>query len=190
MQPPPRKVTVIGAALDLGPGRRGVDMGPSAIRYAGLDEPDQRARATSTCDRGNVGTAVAEAIVGRGRARPVPASDQGHLPADRRRSSPRRPRRTRSRSSWAATTPWRSERSAACRRCTARAGRSGSTPTATSTARRRARAGNVHGMVLAAALGLAGDALQGRRLGAARVGAGTRRARSASARSTRASGSC
>jgi arginase len=58
---PPRKVTVIGAALDLGAGRRGVDMGPSAIRYAGLD-----ARITGLgyeyADRGNVGTAVAEAI--------------------------------------------------------------------------------------------------------------------------------
>ena len=30
------EVTVIGAPLDLGAGRRGVDMGPSAIRYAGL----------------------------------------------------------------------------------------------------------------------------------------------------------
>jgi arginase len=29
-------VAVLGAALDLGQGRRGVDMGPSAIRYAGL----------------------------------------------------------------------------------------------------------------------------------------------------------
>src|ERR1044072_4733557 len=33
-----RAVAVIGAGLDLGAGRRGVDMGPSAIRYAGLDE--------------------------------------------------------------------------------------------------------------------------------------------------------
>ncbi len=31
-----RRVAVIGAALDLGQGRRGVDMGPSAIRYGGL----------------------------------------------------------------------------------------------------------------------------------------------------------
>jgi arginase len=31
-----REIVVIGAALDLGQGRRGVDMGPSAIRYAGL----------------------------------------------------------------------------------------------------------------------------------------------------------
>src|SRR5438132_543846 len=57
---PQRKVAVIGAALDLGSGRRGVDMGPSAIRYAGL-----AARIADLgyeyVDRGNVGTAVAEA---------------------------------------------------------------------------------------------------------------------------------
>ena len=35
-QPNLRPVAVLGAALDLGQGRRGVDMGPSAIRYAGL----------------------------------------------------------------------------------------------------------------------------------------------------------
>jgi arginase len=29
---------VIGAALDLGAGHRGIDLGPSAIRYAGLAE--------------------------------------------------------------------------------------------------------------------------------------------------------
>jgi arginase len=33
-----RRVGIIGAELDLGAGRRGVDMGPSAIRYAGLGE--------------------------------------------------------------------------------------------------------------------------------------------------------
>src|SRR5262249_19843581 len=32
-----RPVAVIGAGLDLGQGRRGVDMGPSAIRYAELN---------------------------------------------------------------------------------------------------------------------------------------------------------
>jgi arginase len=52
---------VIGAALDLGAGRRGVDMGPSAIRYAGLD-----ARLAELgyeyVDRGNVETPVAEAV--------------------------------------------------------------------------------------------------------------------------------
>ena len=51
---------MIGAALDLGQGRRGVDMGPSAIRYAGLEE-----RLTglgfSVDDSGNVLTSVVEA---------------------------------------------------------------------------------------------------------------------------------
>jgi arginase len=56
-QPP---VAVIGAGLDLGAGRRGVDMGPSAIRYAGLD--DRIAELGRRCeDRGDVVTAVAEA---------------------------------------------------------------------------------------------------------------------------------
>jgi arginase len=55
-----RKLAVIGGALDLGAGRRGVDMGPSAIRYAGLD--DRLARLGLECsDWGNVETAIAEA---------------------------------------------------------------------------------------------------------------------------------
>ena len=58
---PRRKVTIIGAALDLGSGRRGVDMGPSAIRYAGL-EARLESLGYDYDDRGNVGTAVAEAI--------------------------------------------------------------------------------------------------------------------------------
>jgi arginase len=53
-------VAVIGAPLDLGSGRRGVDMGPSAIRYAGLDARLQ-ALGRSVEDRGNVESAVAEA---------------------------------------------------------------------------------------------------------------------------------
>jgi arginase len=50
---------VIGAALDLGAGRRGVDMGPSAIRYAGLSERLARA-GIEVEDRGNVQAALAE----------------------------------------------------------------------------------------------------------------------------------
>ena len=53
-------MAVIGAGLDLGAGRRGVDMGPSAIRYAGLD--DRIADLGCRCDdRGDIVTAVAEA---------------------------------------------------------------------------------------------------------------------------------
>ena len=55
-----REIAIIGAALDLGQGRRGVDMGPSAIRYAGLEER----LASLGCevrDHGNVETAVPEA---------------------------------------------------------------------------------------------------------------------------------
>jgi arginase len=61
VQAPPKSVAVIGAALDLGSGRRGVDMGPSAIRYAGLD-PKLQQLGFQVFDRGNVGTAVAEAV--------------------------------------------------------------------------------------------------------------------------------
>jgi arginase len=55
-----RKLAVIGAALDLGAGRRGVDMGPSAIRYAGLDERLQRLGFECE-DLGNVRAATPEA---------------------------------------------------------------------------------------------------------------------------------
>ena len=51
---------MIGAALDLGAGRRGVDMGPSAIRYAGLDARLEQL-GHECIDRGNVEAAVAEA---------------------------------------------------------------------------------------------------------------------------------
>ena len=57
---PAAKVAIIGAALDLGAGRRGVDMGPSAIRYAGLER--RLAELGYECsDSGNVETAIAEA---------------------------------------------------------------------------------------------------------------------------------
>jgi arginase len=56
-----KQVAIIGAALDLGAGRRGVDMGPSAIRYAGLhDRLD--AIGYDVLDWGDVETAVPEAL--------------------------------------------------------------------------------------------------------------------------------
>ena len=55
----PQPVAVIGASLDLGAGRRGVDRGPSAIRYAGLDARI-RGLGRGYHDRGNVEGPVAE----------------------------------------------------------------------------------------------------------------------------------
>ena len=64
-----RPVGVIGAGLDLGAGRRGVDMGPSAIRYAGLATRIE-GLGRECVDWGNVETAVAEAsAVGDERVR-------------------------------------------------------------------------------------------------------------------------
>ncbi len=56
-----KRVSVIGAPLDLGQSRRGVDMGPSAIRYAGLEER----LAEIGClveDRGNVDAPEVEGL--------------------------------------------------------------------------------------------------------------------------------
>jgi arginase len=56
-----RDIAIIGVPVDLGAGRRGVDMGPSAIRYAGLKERleglGHRLR-----DLGNVAVPIAEQI--------------------------------------------------------------------------------------------------------------------------------
>jgi arginase len=54
-------VAVIGAALDLGQGRRGVDMGPSAIRYAGLASR-LSALGYEVLDHGNVPAPVVESV--------------------------------------------------------------------------------------------------------------------------------
>jgi arginase len=70
--PAKREVAVIGAALDLGQGRRGVDMGPSAIRYAGLEERLE-SLGFAVRDHGNVEAAVPEATTLRDeRARFLP----------------------------------------------------------------------------------------------------------------------
>jgi len=67
-----REVAVIGAALDLGQSRRGVDMGPSALRYAGLEER-LAGLGFQVRDHGNVETAVPEATaLGDERARFLP----------------------------------------------------------------------------------------------------------------------
>ncbi len=55
-----REVAVIGAPLDLGAGRRGVDMGPSAIRYAGLHQQLVEKLGVRVSDAGNVISPVVE----------------------------------------------------------------------------------------------------------------------------------
>jgi arginase len=55
-----REVAVIGAPLDLGAGRRGVDMGPSAIRYAGLEQLLSEKLGVQVSDTGNVISPVVE----------------------------------------------------------------------------------------------------------------------------------
>jgi arginase len=55
-----REIAVIGAPLDLGAGRRGVDMGPSAIRYAGLDKQLEDKLGVRVSDTGNVISPVVE----------------------------------------------------------------------------------------------------------------------------------
>ena len=55
-----REVDVIGAPLDLGAGRRGVDMGPSAIRYAELEQSLSEKLGLRVTDEGNVVFPVVE----------------------------------------------------------------------------------------------------------------------------------
>ena len=54
-----KQIEVIGVPLDLGQQRRGVDMGPSALRVAGL-QAKLEALGYQVMDRGNVAVAVAE----------------------------------------------------------------------------------------------------------------------------------
>src|ERR1700745_3256078 len=55
----PRQIRVIGVPLDLGQSRRGVDMGPSAVRVAGL-EARLEALGHVVEDAGNISVALAE----------------------------------------------------------------------------------------------------------------------------------
>jgi arginase len=54
-------IAIIGVPVDLGAGRRGVDMGPSAIRYAGLADR-LRAIGLGVVDLGNLTVPLAELI--------------------------------------------------------------------------------------------------------------------------------
>ncbi|CAN5641185.1 arginase [soil metagenome] len=54
-----KRASIVGAPLDLGSTRRGVDMGPSAIRYSGLSERLEKL-GTDVVDRGNVAAEIPE----------------------------------------------------------------------------------------------------------------------------------
>ncbi len=55
------KIGILGVPMDLGAGRRGVDMGPSALRYAQLAET-LRSLGHEVTDHGNVNVPVVETI--------------------------------------------------------------------------------------------------------------------------------
>jgi arginase len=55
------QIEIIGVPVDLGAGRRGVDMGPRAIRYAGLAE-QLGAVGHTVVDHGNIAVPLAEQI--------------------------------------------------------------------------------------------------------------------------------
>jgi arginase len=60
-----KQVRIIGVPMDLGQQRRGVDMGPSAVRYAGLQERITRL-GYDVHDSGNVSVPVVEQIANDG----------------------------------------------------------------------------------------------------------------------------
>jgi arginase len=65
-------ISIIGAPMDLGAGRRGVDMGPSALRVAGLNEK-LAALGYEVEDLGNVTVEQPEALpIGQSHARYLP----------------------------------------------------------------------------------------------------------------------
>ena len=110
----PSHIAIIGAPLDLGPGRRGVDMGPSAMRVANLNArlarwatrsgPGQRAGRSAREHRRRATRAPATWPRSRARARRL----AGVVGESRGRRQP-------CRWCWAAITRWPSARSRAWR---------------------------------------------------------------------------
>ena len=57
---PVQRVDIVGVPMDLGASRRGVDMGPSAVRYAKLHEALRRLNIPTIIDRGNLHVPIRE----------------------------------------------------------------------------------------------------------------------------------
>lgn len=68
----PSRIAIIGAPMDLGAGRRGVDMGPSALRVAGLDD-SIASLGYQVKDYGNIAIAQPESL-------PVSSEKARYLP--------------------------------------------------------------------------------------------------------------
>ena len=56
------RVDIVGVPMDLGASRRGVDMGPSAVRYARLAERLASLGIDDVNDRGNVAVPIRESV--------------------------------------------------------------------------------------------------------------------------------
>jgi arginase len=61
------RVEIVGVPMDLGASRRGVDMGPSAVRYARLHERLQALGVSEVVDHGNLYVPIREAIASSDR---------------------------------------------------------------------------------------------------------------------------
>src|ERR1043165_5160342 len=59
---PRRPVTILGVPMDLGAGRRGTDMGPSAVRLAGLHDALAAAGFDDVEDRGDLDVPAVETL--------------------------------------------------------------------------------------------------------------------------------
>jgi arginase len=57
---PVQRIEIVGVPMDLGASRRGVDMGPSAVRYAELHEKLKALGIATVVDRGNLAVPIPE----------------------------------------------------------------------------------------------------------------------------------
>ena len=106
-----RLVHVLGVPLDLGGGRRGVDMGPSAIRIAGLGER-LAAMGCAVVDKGNLDAPIPKPGLSATRARNTSAKSPASARSCISRSTSRS-RRAPPRSCSGAIIHWRPDRSGA-----------------------------------------------------------------------------